>query len=656
MKKIFSLLAAVFFAGSMMAAEVTDVLSSATTGVKGSNYAEWSGKNLSSEAVYAGQSAATNNTIQLRSKNNNSGVITTKSGGRVVSISVKFHSSTLAERVLDIYGSNTAYEATTDLYDESKAGELVASISADPSSDKTYTFTGNYTFIAFRSKKDALYLEEVKIVWETSGEAPKVATPVIAGETVFPDSTTVTITCATEGAVIYYTTDGVEPSSNSLQYAAPFTLSETATVKAVAYKSDEDSYSNVATKTFTKKDPSAITQYEVAEAIAAGLKENDEVYVRGVITKMEFKGKNFAKYGSVNIYVADATGAAGEFEFYNCFSLDADTFRTSKPNYDPKSSSWAQFREVADAKGNAIHVGDTVVAFGKYKLFNSTHELNTGCYLTEIKSAPVAPAQDIKVEMREELMFSDNVASAGWWDIYGENEKYVIEISNKETTQMEGTYTIDDLDEEYTYLGIINGNDTAYVTFVEGSVTLSKNAQEGTITVAGTLTGDDGNNYLLNLVFEEPKAEEVITVNILHGAMEDAYAEFGLYGLYGEDENGVFVALSIWAEEALEGEFTEQDLDFEWLGSGIIVGQDEESIYKASITVTPDNGDNDYNVRASVLCYSNKQYNVTMYVSGEGQGIEDVETAVKVLKRIVEGQLVIEKGGRTFNATGAVIR
>lgn len=68
--------------------------------------------------------------------------------------------------------------------------------------------------------------------------------------------------------------------------------------------------------------------------------------VRGVITKIEFKGANFAKFGSVNIYVADATDAEGEFEFFNCYSLNADTFRTSIPNYDPTDKTWAQFNEV----------------------------------------------------------------------------------------------------------------------------------------------------------------------------------------------------------------------------------------------------------------------------------------------------------------------
>lgn len=136
--------------------------------------------------------------------------------------------------------------------------------------------------------------------------------------------------------------------------------------------------------------PVVIPQYEVAEAIAAGLAENDEIEVRGVITKMEMKGKNFAKYGSVNIYVADATGAEGEFEFFNCYSLAADTFKTTVPAYDASANTFANVTEVTDKNGLTIHVGDTVIAHGTYKLYNATHELNTGCFLVYAKT-PGAP-------------------------------------------------------------------------------------------------------------------------------------------------------------------------------------------------------------------------------------------------------------------------
>ncbi len=138
--------------------------------------------------------------------------------------------------------------------------------------------------------------------------------------------------------------------------------------------------------------PVVIPQYEVAEAIAAGLADNTEIEVRGIVTRMEMKGKNFVKYGSVNIYVADANGAEGEFEFFNCYSLAADTFKTTVPAYDASATAFANVTEVTDKNGLTIHVGDTVIAHGNYTYYTQTsmHELKTGCYLVYAKT-PGAP-------------------------------------------------------------------------------------------------------------------------------------------------------------------------------------------------------------------------------------------------------------------------
>ena len=77
-----------------------------------------------------------------------------------------------------------------------------------------------------------------------------IAAPIISGETPFSSSTSVTITCTTSGAEIYYTTDGSEPSASSQKYTAPFTLSNTTTVKAAAIKGGRKSVT--AAKSFVK--------------------------------------------------------------------------------------------------------------------------------------------------------------------------------------------------------------------------------------------------------------------------------------------------------------------------------------------------------------------------------------------------------------------
>lgn len=76
-----------------------------------------------------------------------------------------------------------------------------------------------------------------------------VAAPVISGTTPFADTTTVSISAAA-GTTIKYTTDGTAPTANSSTYSAPFTLSASATVKAIAIR--DGVQSSVATKAFTK--------------------------------------------------------------------------------------------------------------------------------------------------------------------------------------------------------------------------------------------------------------------------------------------------------------------------------------------------------------------------------------------------------------------
>ena len=58
----------------------------------------------------------------------------------------------------------------------------------------------------------------------------------------------VTITCETQGATIYYTTDGSTPNNSSTVYTAPFAINDNCTVNAVAYL--DGVYSAVATQSF----------------------------------------------------------------------------------------------------------------------------------------------------------------------------------------------------------------------------------------------------------------------------------------------------------------------------------------------------------------------------------------------------------------------
>ena len=159
--------------------EVTDVLTRTTTGVANTSYASWSGKTSNSSAVYAGQSAGGNSSIQLRSDKSNSGVITTASGGKVKKVTVTWNSNTASGRTLQVYGKSTAYSAPTDLYSSTTQGTLLGTIVNGTSTE--LVISGDYTFIGLRSASGAMYLTEIQITWETTSGS--------GGGTVVPDPT-----------------------------------------------------------------------------------------------------------------------------------------------------------------------------------------------------------------------------------------------------------------------------------------------------------------------------------------------------------------------------------------------------------------------------------------------------------------------------------
>lgn len=647
MRKLFSIIAATFVATTMFAATATMQYTNTTTTTNmagdGANNAELVELNPAVFTVLATKGDASNLPGLNKAKDIRLYAKSDTGNGNTITVSIT--GGTINSIVLDIKQTATFVV---------KAGSTAVTESGG-----AYAINGASFSIQNTTKGATTQLQLNKITIDYTLEGVTVEAPTFEPkEANFEKGVTITLACATEGASIFFTLDGSEPATEAggatQAYSAPFTITTTATIKAIAVKGADKS--TVAEKTYTKL---VVKQYEVAEAIAAAgaspaeIKKDDLIMVRGVVTKIDLKPSNFAKYGSANIYVKDATGATGEFEFYNCYSLKADTFKTTTPAVDPSSTTWTTVTSITDKAGNKLTVGDTVIAKGKYELHNSVYELQQNCFLTSIIEGE-GPAP-VDIDIQSGVMFSAGVEEdQHFWQIQAENDDYYVTLAYVGTsTSVAGTYTEADLYAAYSY--IYDYNADAKIEMASANLVVTVNTDGTEADLAGTFVGTDGSKFNLKLHYTEPKPETTVNVNIEEATLE-VDTEEGLYGVMGEDATGLWVQLFIYTDE-FEGEYDESDLNYE--SSVWFDDENYVDIYTAEIEVVPaDNIDNGYRVTADLLCYNNTLYKVTMTVSGEQpSAINNVETVKSnVMKAIENGHLFINVNGVRYNVNGAIVK
>lgn len=253
MKKTLLSMAFAFAAlatGGLNAAEVTDVLTTDGLGITGSGYKDFSGKSFTSEAVYAGNAMrATKNSktgyagggIQLRNKSN-TGIVTTTSGGAIVKVAMHFDypsgSDNEKGRTVTIYGSNTPYNSSADLYGDNK-GDVLGTLSSGVE-DGEITVNGNYAYVGIHAD-GAVYLREISITWETGGEVlERVEAPTFSvADGMYMEATDVTISCATAGATIHYSINGEAEQTGAAGKSVVVPLAEDGTYTITAYATAE---------------------------------------------------------------------------------------------------------------------------------------------------------------------------------------------------------------------------------------------------------------------------------------------------------------------------------------------------------------------------------------------------------------------------------
>ena len=248
MKKIFSLFAAVLFTGSMMATTATWTASSGKLGssapgsgtITDSEDNVWNySRTLIDGASYTGWGYSY---IQL---GKNGGVenitfTTSEISGVIESVSIDCASYQGKHNVSITVGDAT-YLASTAVPTWSSNTGGVKTGTGSASGEITITITGGTR---------ALYVKSISVTY-TEGAVTKVAKPKFSLEAgKYEGAQNVEISCKTEGATIYYTLDGTDPTTASTVYSAAIPVAATTTIKAFAAKADLDN-SDIASATYT---------------------------------------------------------------------------------------------------------------------------------------------------------------------------------------------------------------------------------------------------------------------------------------------------------------------------------------------------------------------------------------------------------------------
>lgn len=173
----------------------------------------------------------------------------------------------------------------------------------------------------------------------------------------FAEPFLLTMSCATTGTAIYYTTDGTDPN-DGIEYTAPITIpAQSTVVRAIAMGDDGFSAETQVTYCYINSAATAYTVSAAIEVIDAGLGLDNELYVQGTIKEVT----NYSDtYGTLTYTITDGT--------------------TDLIIYSGLNENKQKFSSLDD-----LNVGDEVVVCGKLLKYKEDYEVNYNNYIVSRK-------------------------------------------------------------------------------------------------------------------------------------------------------------------------------------------------------------------------------------------------------------------------------
>ena len=252
--KLLFLLGFLFVVMGLQAQETKTISVTFSDFTPGSQYADNERHDLGNGLVIYTTDCYFTTELRIYSSTTNNGyVVSDPLPGRITQMSFNAaYASGDKKDKLNVYGSSDGNYWTLIKGVEVSAssyGNYTSNISAD----KGYT-----SFKLDVAGDNQIRIKSMSITYIIDNSITKIASPTLPTSCTFmEDSKTIAITNNTDGATIYYTTDGSEPSAdNGTKYESPFTITETTTVKAIAVKEGESS--DIVEATYTKIVPECV--------------------------------------------------------------------------------------------------------------------------------------------------------------------------------------------------------------------------------------------------------------------------------------------------------------------------------------------------------------------------------------------------------------
>lgn len=256
-----------------------------------------------------------------------------------------------------------------------------------PNEISTYTFTlptdaKNIKITFSNTSSSNVRLDNIVLEGTKQEASDGIATPTFSVNSgTYEEPQNVEITCKTEGTTIYYTLDGTEPTKESTKYTGAIPVSETTTIKAIAYNAAGET-SEVATATYT---------FPVVYATIAEFKTaNTTGYLNLTGAQVVFIDSN-----KKNIYVRDATGAT------SLYSDDDDGFKVNfktgdilKGTVKATNGNYKGQPQLKDVDLTSLKVSGNEVVVAK--VIKGTREAiaNNLCDLVKIEKTTITQKED----------------------------------------------------------------------------------------------------------------------------------------------------------------------------------------------------------------------------------------------------------------------